>query len=112
MIVSPRLKSIIDQNEKDLIVIHFFAKWSGTSFLMKNILKDLILNYQEKVGFLEIDVEEEYELVQSLSIVEIPTLIFFNSYNYTLEGIYTGIFSKHLLKSELDIILTKLQAIP
>lgn len=111
MITSTKLKSIIDQHEKGLIVIHFWAKWSGSAFLMDNILKDLIPNYHGKVGFQEIDVEKDQELVQSLSIAEIPTLVFFNSYNNTLEGIYTGIFSKHRLKSELDAILTKIQPI-
>ena len=111
MITSTKLKSIVDQYEKGLIVIHFWAGWSGSAFLMNNILTDLKSDYQEKIDFLVIDVEKEHELVESLSIVEIPTLMFLNTYNNTLEGIYTGIFSKQRLKSELDTMLTKIQTI-
>lgn len=111
MIASTKLKSRIEQTGKELMIIHFSARWSGSAFLMQNVLVDLIPNYPEQVGLLEIDIETEQELVQSLSIGEIPTLWVFNTHNDTLEAIYTGILSKQRLKQELNSILSRIRTI-
>ena len=111
MSTSIKLADIIDQVGKDLVIIHFWANWSGSAFMMNNILKDLIPTYEEKVGLLEIDVEEDPEIVASLSITEIPTLVFFNTENHSLEGIFSGMISKHRLKSELNAVLSRIQSV-
>ena len=108
MIDSERLTTLLEPYGEDLMALFFCKQGSGSAFLMKSVLEDLLLDYQKQVGFLEINVEEDLGLAETFSIVEIPTLILFNTRTHNLEGVYRGISSKHSLRSEFNQVLSRM----
>ncbi|MEM1219356.1 MAG: thioredoxin domain-containing protein [Bacteroidota bacterium] len=108
MIESERLTNLLEPHGEALVALFFCKQGSGSAFLMKSVLEDLLLDYQTQVGFLEINVEEDLDLATTFSIVEIPTLILFNTLTHSLEGVYRGISSKHSLRSEFNQVLSRM----
>ena len=88
---------------EDTIIVHLLAEWSGTAYLMKNILKDVLSNYKNQVKLIEIDIDQDPQLANELSITVIPTLLLIHKSK--LVQIYSGILSKQRLKAEIDLII-------
>lgn len=57
------------------VVVDFWAAWCGPCKMISPILRKLAKEYQGRVDFLEVDADQSQELLRSLGIMAIPTLI-------------------------------------
>lgn len=65
-------------NNKDLILIDFYATWCGPCKMMHPILEEIEKEYDE-VKIIKVDVDKNEELARKYAIMSIPTLILFNN---------------------------------
>lgn len=65
-------------NNKDLILIDFYATWCGPCKMMHPILEEIEKEYNE-VKIIKVDVDKNEELARKYTIMSIPTLILFNN---------------------------------
>lgn len=65
-------------NNKDLILIDFYATWCGPCKMMHPILEEIEKEYNE-VKIIKVDVDKNAELARKYTIMSIPTLILFNN---------------------------------
>ncbi|KAH7281789.1 hypothetical protein KP509_36G062900 [Ceratopteris richardii] len=70
------LDAILDGARDCPIVVDFYATWCGPCLLLSQELEQLAAEYGEKVKFLKVDTDEEYELATDLKIEGLPTLVF------------------------------------
>jgi thioredoxin 1 len=66
------------------IVVDFWASWCGPCKMISPILHKLAREYQGRVDFLEVDADKSQELLQSLGIMAIPTLIIYQNGKQTM----------------------------
>ena len=57
------------------VVVDFSAVWCGPCKMISPILHKLAREYQDRVDFLEVDADQNPDLLRSLGIMAIPTLI-------------------------------------
>lgn len=57
------------------VVVDFWAAWCGPCKMISPILHKLAKEYAGRVDFLEVDADQSQELLRSLGIMAIPTLI-------------------------------------
>ena len=56
-------------------LIDFYADWCGPCKVMKPIFENVAPDYEGKVEFKKVDVEEETELSAKFGIMSIPTFV-------------------------------------
>jgi thioredoxin 1 len=61
------------------VVVDFWAAWCGPCKMISPILHKLSKEYHGRVDFLEVDADQSPELLRSLGIMAIPTLIVYRS---------------------------------
>jgi len=59
------------------VVVDFYADWCGPCKMVSPILENLSTEYQGRVGFVKVDVDDNQELSSKFGIMSIPTVIFF-----------------------------------
>jgi len=64
-------------NSDKPVIVGFFATWCGPCSVVGPILVDLDKEYEGKVNFVKVDVDQNKELVSEYSIFSIPTLAIF-----------------------------------
>lgn len=57
-------------------IIDFSADWCAPCKIVDPILQELSEEYEGKINFYKIDIEDEYELAVTFSIKSIPALLF------------------------------------
>jgi thioredoxin 1 len=84
-------------NKKLPIVIDFSAdSWCAPCRALSPILDELSKEYENKVEFYKVDVDEEYELSKFFNIRSIPTILFVPVKGQPTS--HTGAFPKNELK--------------
>lgn len=104
-----KFQDLLNQNnprKETILLVHFQAEWSGTAFLMRNILKNLKVDFPGKIQILDLDVTEEPGLVEELSIVTIPTIVLIQGRQ--IQNVFRGILSKQILEEEIRGIIKKI----
>ncbi len=86
--------------EKDAAVVDFNATWCGPCKMMAPVLEELSGDYEGKVSFYAIDVDENQDLAQKYSIMSIPNLIFFKKGEKVDSSV--GFIPKDKLKDWID----------
>ncbi|MFZ5880802.1 MAG: thioredoxin [Chloroflexota bacterium] len=61
------------------VVVDFWAAWCGPCKMISPILRKLAKEYQGQVDFLEVDADQSQDLLRSLGIMAIPTLIVYRN---------------------------------
>lgn len=90
--------------ESTLVILKFTADWCSPCKMINEHLQKLINEYNGKVKFYEIDVEddENSEIVSKYEITNLPTLLFFKN-GKVINSIF-GLIPYKSLKEEIEKI--------
>ena len=61
---------------KEAAVVDFNATWCGPCKMMAPVLEELSEEYEGKVSFYAVDVDQNPDLAQKFSVMSIPDLVF------------------------------------
>lgn len=84
-------------------VIDFYADWCGPCKMITPALQQLSKEYEGKVSFYKINVDDEPELAQTWGISSIPTIMFFNSKGESI--VKLGALPKNEIKKIIENII-------
>jgi thioredoxin 1 len=60
------------------VVADFWAEWCGPCKMIAPVLRELAVQYKDKIKIAKIDVDAQVELAQQFNIVSIPTILVFS----------------------------------
>ena len=60
------------------VFVDFWAEWCGPCRMVSPVVEDLAGEYEGKVKFVKVNVDEAGELASKYNVFSIPTLILFN----------------------------------
>ncbi len=89
-----------DITAQDVAVIDFNATWCGPCKMMAPVLEELSGEYEGKVAFYAIDVDENQELAAKFSVMSIPNLVLLKKGE--LADTSVGFKPKDALKAWID----------
>jgi thioredoxin 1 len=84
-------------------LIDFYADWCGPCKIMAPVFEEIEGDYQGRIEFQKVDVEEEAELASKFNIMSIPTFVALKDDKEIDRK--TGAMPKEVLKSWLDSLL-------
>ena len=85
------------------IMVDFWAKWCGPCIAAAPVLEELSKEYNGKINFAKVDVDENGSLAVRYGVAAIPTMLIFKN-GQPVEQV-TGFKPKKELKKVLDRIL-------
>ncbi len=62
--------------EQEAAVVDFNATWCGPCKMMAPVLEEISGEYEGKVSFYAVDVDENQDLAQKFAVMSIPNLVF------------------------------------
>ncbi len=81
-------------------VVDFYADWCGPCKMLSPVLESLSSEYEGKVSFFSINVDEEQEIAMEYSVNNIPNLILFKDGEKADQSV--GFKPEAALKSWID----------
>ena len=85
MTTDTRVRKVTDQEFVDAVlesgkpaVVDFWATWCVPCRALDEVLKDVASDYDDKVSFYKVDVNESSQTASRFSVSSIPMLLFFN----------------------------------
>ncbi|MDD4077392.1 MAG: thioredoxin [Bacilli bacterium] len=73
-------KEFIEElTQNDLVLVDFYADWSGPCRMIAPIIQEIAEEAKDKVKVLKVDVDRERDLAFAYNITSIPTLILFRN---------------------------------
>ncbi len=82
------------------VLVDFWAEWCGPCRMVSPVVEDLAKEYNDKVKFLKINVDENQDIAAKYEIFSIPTLLVFKGDK--IIGQQVGATSKDVLKRFLE----------
>jgi thioredoxin 1 len=79
------------------VVVDLWAPWCGPCRMVKPVLEKLAVDYKGRVDLWEINADENPDLMRSLRVYSLPTLIVYKGGNESLR--FTGAKSANALRS-------------
>jgi thioredoxin 1 len=86
------------------VVVDFWAPWCGPCRMVKPTLEKLSQEYDGRVDFWEIDADESQDLLRTLKVYGIPTLVAYENGSETVR--YVGAKPANVLKSLFESLST------
>jgi thioredoxin 1 len=86
-------------NNKNLVVVDFFADWCGPCKMLGPIFEKVAEEY-ENVDFVKVNVEEVGEVASKYNVMSIPTLIIFKDGEVKAQQM--GALPETVLKNWID----------
>ena len=105
-VIGKRFKPEVIENDKPVLV-EFFTEWSGSAFLIAELLYQLEEHYSNYVKFLMVNVDESPEIRGKYGITKIPTILFFKEGEVINQ--LEGTPSRVKIKEALDKIIEQMQ---
>jgi len=82
------------------VIVDFWADWCGPCKMIGPIFEDLSKDYEGKIEFVKVNVDEGGEIAGKYSIMSIPTLLIFKEGEIVNKQM--GAMPKELLKKFVD----------
>ena len=92
-----------DITSKDVVIVDFYADWCGPCKMMAPIFEEAQSEYQDKVKFAKINVDENKNTAVKHKIMSIPTLLFFK--DGQIADRISGVLDKGALYRKIDALL-------
>jgi len=87
-------------NSDKPVFVDFWAAWCGPCSIVAHIVEELAKEYEGKVNFVKVDVDQNNELASKYNIFSIPTLAIFR--NGQLVSQAAGTASKESIRNYID----------
>lgn len=81
---------------KDTLIVDFWAEWCGPCKLLSPIIEELANEFEGKIYFAKVNLDNNQDLAMKFSIRSIPTLLLFKKGQ--LKDTKVGLLSKNDLK--------------
>lgn len=94
------------KNSELPVIADYWASWCGPCQMMGPVFEELSADYESKLKFAKVNVEEQQELASKAGVMGIPCLIIFNK-GVEVDRI-VGFAPKEILKQKIDAVLNKL----
>jgi thioredoxin 1 len=85
------------------VVVDFYADWCGPCKRMAPVFTEVAGEYEGKVTFAKLNVDESQETAHANQVMSIPTLIFLK--DGEVKDRVAGAVNKGMLKSRVDALL-------
>ncbi|MBS3926286.1 MAG: thioredoxin [Nitrosarchaeum sp.] len=85
------------------VFVDFWAEWCGPCRMVSPVVEELANDYQGKVKFVKVNVDEANELASKYNVFSIPTLAIFK--NGKIVSQKSGAATKESFKSMIDTSL-------
>lgn len=82
------------------VLVDFFATWCGPCRMLSPILESVAEDYEDKVKFVKLDVDDAPEIAKDYSVMSIPTLILFKNGEETAKTV--GALGAEALEEWID----------
>jgi thioredoxin 1 len=89
--------------KNSLVLVDFFAEWCPPCKMLEPVIEELAKEYEGKIAFFKMNVDENRETALRFGIMSIPTMIMFKNGNVVDKMI--GAYPKHLIKERLEKLL-------
>ena len=87
------------------VFVDFWAEWCGPCRMVSPVVEELASEYEGKVNFVKVNVDEANELASKYNVFSIPTLAVFNKGE--IIGQQVGAASKESYKNMIENALSK-----
>ena len=87
-------------NSDKPVFVDFWAEWCGPCRMVSPVVEELASEYEGKVNFVKVNVDEANELASKYNVFSIPTLALFNKGQLLTQQV--GAASKESYKNMID----------
>jgi thioredoxin 1 len=93
-------------NSDKPVFVDFWAQWCGPCRMVGPVVEELAVDYDGKVNFVKVNVDNAQEIAQKYNVFSIPTLLLLNKGEIIAQQVGAG--SKEVYQNMIDRALEKI----